>query len=69
MASYNPSHGAKVVKAQAYSGDEIFEKRLLLFLPYYLMRYEKMLEEVSSDASRSVELVSCMAYGRSRQSD
>lgn len=31
----------KVVKAQTYSSEEIFRKRLLLLLPYYLMRYEK----------------------------
>ena len=33
----------KVVKAQLFSSEEIFEKRLLLLLPYYLMRYEKAL--------------------------
>ena len=32
-----------VVKVQEYTRDEIFQKRLLFFLPYYIMRYEKEL--------------------------
>ena len=48
---------AKVVKAQAYKRDEIFEKGLLLLLPYYLMRYEHSLEQIASDDIRTAQLI------------
>lgn len=47
----------KVVKAQLFSSDEIFSKRLLLLLPYYLMRYEQSLAAIASDDQRSEQLV------------
>ena len=50
-------YSAKVVKAQTYSSEDIFEKRLLLLLPYYLMRYEKSLSLIASDDVRSAELI------------
>lgn len=48
---------AKVVKAQSYESDEIFEKKLLLLLPYYLMRYEHSLEQIARDDVRTAQLV------------
>lgn len=38
----------RVIKVQQYTRDEIFRKRLLLFLPFYIMRYEQK-EKLSSD--------------------
>lgn len=48
---------AKVVKAQLYDRDEIFKKRLLLLLPYYLMRYEKSFDSIAADNARVARLV------------
>jgi hypothetical protein len=36
----------KVIKAQKYGNDELFEKRLLLLTPFYLMRYERELSRI-----------------------
>ena len=38
-----------VVKVQEYTKEEIFQKRLLLFLPYYIMRYEKEFDIIEAD--------------------
>lgn len=48
---------AKVVKAQLFSSSELFEKRLLLLLPYYLMRYEKALADIVADDARVAQLI------------
>ena len=41
-----------VVKVQEYTKEEIFQKRLLLFLPYYIMRYEKEFDIIEADRER-----------------
>lgn len=42
-----------IVKVQNYDIDDIFEKKLLAFLPYYIMRYGKrQLEEIESDSDK-----------------
>lgn len=46
-----------VVKAQSYSSDDIFEKRLLILAPYYLMRYEKQLGQIAGDKGQTAELI------------
>ena len=33
----------KTINVQSYSKDEIFQKNLLMFLPFYILRYEKSL--------------------------
>ena len=38
-----------VVKVQEYTREEIFEKRLLFFLPYYVMRYERQFRRIEGD--------------------
>lgn len=48
---------AKVVKLQNYTKDEIFQKRLLFFLPYYIMRYEKQFKEIAKDKERLTALL------------
>ncbi len=45
-----------VVKVQEYTRDEIFQKRLLFFLPYYIMRYEKELPGIGQKPKRLQEL-------------
>lgn len=47
----------KVVKAQLYSGDELVRKRLLLLIPYYLMRYEQTLAQIAADDVRTAQLL------------
>lgn len=47
----------KVLKAQLVSSDDIFEKRLLVLLPYYLMRYEEELAEIAEDDEKSARLI------------
>lgn len=37
------NYNVPVIKAQEYSLDEIFEKELYILLPFYLLRYEKIL--------------------------
>ena len=48
---------SRVVKAQNYTSEELFAKRLFLLLPYYLMRYEKSLADIAQDGVRTAELV------------
>ena len=40
------------VHVKEYGLDEIFEKGLLIYLPYYVMRYEKSLEQIEKDEER-----------------
>ena len=48
---------SRIVKAQRYSSDEIFAKRLLLLLPFYIMRYERELAGIAHDELRTSELL------------
>lgn len=41
-----------VIKVQRYTKDEIFQKRLLLFLPFYIMRYENSFKEIREDSDK-----------------
>lgn len=50
-------YGAKVVKLQNYTKDEIFRKKLLFFLPYYIMRYEKHLKEIANNTEKLQSLL------------
>ena len=40
----------RVVKAQNFTLDEMFEKNLLMLLPFYIMRYEKQFPRMEADA-------------------
>lgn len=40
------------VRVQSYTLDGIFEKKLYLFLPFYILRYEKELDDIDSDEGR-----------------
>lgn len=45
------------VKVQEYTRDEIFQKKLLFFLPFYIMRYEKELAGIGKEPARLENLV------------
>ena len=51
------AYRTKVVKAQEITSDELFEKRLLILLPYYLMRYERALGAIDGDDARTRDLL------------
>lgn len=40
------------LRVQEYTKNEIFRKRLLMFLPYYIMRYENSLKEIENTPDR-----------------
>ena len=40
---------AKAIKAQNYTKDELFQKRLLALVPFYLMRFEDRFSEMETD--------------------
>lgn len=44
------------MKVQAYSLDEIFEKRLLLLIPFYIFSHEKNFPEYNNSEQRLAEL-------------
>ena len=46
-----------VVQAADYTEDKIFQKRLLMLLPYYIMRYEKLAADLESDPEKLRELL------------
>lgn len=41
-----------IIKVQDYTKDEIFQKNLIWFLPYYIMKYEKHLEEIKQNPEK-----------------
>jgi hypothetical protein len=45
-----------VMKVQAYSLDDIFEKRLLLLIPFYIFQHEKNFPEYDSSGQKLEEL-------------
>lgn len=45
------------IKLEDYTLDEIFEKKLLIFLPYYIMRYEKKFREIAHSEERMREFL------------
>ena len=45
------AYESKVIKVQNYTKSVIFRKKLLLFLPFYVMRYEEELETLDKDAA------------------
>ena len=45
------------IKAADYSVDEIFEKHLLMMLPYYILRYEHFLKSKSTNAQKTEVLL------------
>ena len=54
-ASFN--YEVRVLKAQLIDKEELFQKRLLILLPYYLMRYERELDGIDEDDAQTAHLV------------
>lgn len=46
-----------VLKLKDYSIEEIFEKNLLILLPYYIINYEKEFSKIAEDQTKSAKLV------------
>ena len=46
-----------IIKLKEYSIDEIFEKNLLILLPYYIINYEKDISEIAEDKMKTEKLV------------
>ncbi len=49
-------YSVPVVKITDYSKEEIFEKDLIFFIPYYIMKFEKRLEEINENPDKLNEL-------------
>lgn len=49
-----------IVKVSDYSVDEIFQKRLIAFLPYYILRYESFLKSNSINEKKTEQLLNEM---------
>ena len=45
-------YSVPTVQVQRYTLEEIFDKKLYLFLPFYILRYEKELDKIDSDEAR-----------------
>ena len=52
------TYRAPTVRLRDYSVDEIFEKNLLILLPYYIINYEKELSKVAEEKERKENLLS-----------
>ena len=51
------SYSPEILEVSEYSLDELFKKKLLIFLPFYLLRYEKTIKK---DDTESVEFQKLM---------
>ena len=47
----------EIIEVAAYSLDEMFDKKLLLMLPFYLIRYENVLKKNDPDSSKLQKLL------------
>ena len=47
------SYSIPVVKVQNYSKNEIFDKQLLFFIPYYILKFEDKIETIAKDEAES----------------
>ena len=45
------------ISVMEYDTDHIFEKKLIMFLPFYIMRYEKQFAQIEQDKSALEELL------------
>lgn len=50
-------YSVPIIKVQEYTKDEIFEKNLLMFLPFYLLRYEKQLKKMDENPEELKRLI------------
>ena len=47
------AYESRIINVQDYSADEIFAKKLLLFLPYYIIRYQKQFEQIEKSKEKT----------------
>jgi hypothetical protein len=45
-----------IVKVQNYSKEDIFDKQLLFFIPYYILKFEKKLDEINENKEELKQL-------------
>lgn len=45
-----------IVKVQNYSKEDIFDKKLLFFIPYYILKFEKKLDEIDGNKEELKQL-------------
>ena len=45
-------YSVPVLKSQKYDKEEIFEKKLYVLLPYYILKFEKQLEQIEKEEDR-----------------
>ena len=50
-------YNVPVLRLKDYSIDEIFEKNLLILLPYYIINYEKELSKIAQDEQKTKRLL------------
>jgi len=60
------SYTVPIIKVQQYSLNELFEKKLLFFLPFYIFSHEKELPECESDETKLEQLKDIYRGIRSR---
>ena len=63
------SYTVPIIKVQQYSLDELFEKKLLFFLPFYIFGHEKDLPECDADKAKLEQLKATYRHIRSRLDD
>lgn len=63
------SYTVPIIKVQQYSLDELFEKKLLFFLPFYIFSHEKELPECDSDETKLEKLKNVYKGIRTRLDD
>ena len=63
------SYTVPIIKVQQYSLDELFEKKLLFFLPFYIFSHEKELPECNSNEAKLEQLKDVYKGIRTRLDD
>ena len=63
------SYTVPIIKVQQYSLDELFDKKLLFFLPFYIFSHEKELPECDVDEAKLEQLKATYRNIRSRLDD
>ena len=54
---YVHTYKVPVMKAQAYTREEIFQKNLLVLLPYYILRYESKIPKIENNKAEQEKLL------------
>ncbi len=49
---FSHTYQVPAINIQDYTKDEIFEKHLFMFLPYYIMKYEKEYDKIEKDETK-----------------